>query len=74
MRSAFADFGWGIQDVKNAYLQLRMSHYYKTDSSKVKPGVALDFYKACIEGEYIYTHFYIDDLTKTLVINSFKQM
>ena len=71
-RDAFQLFGWGLSDIKDAYRKLQPRHFYKTDVSKIKPGVYLDFYKATINGERIYTHLYINDKS-TLVINSFKR-
>jgi len=70
---AYKQFGWGLSDIKNAYKKLRSRHFDKTDVSDYKEGVALDFYKATIYGEKIYTHFYINDKSKFLVINSFHE-
>jgi len=70
LRDAFQLFGWGLSDIKGAYRRLQPRHFYKTDVSKAKAGVYLDFYKATINGERIYTHFYIND-ESVLVINSF---
>jgi hypothetical protein len=70
VRDAFQLFGWGVSDIKDAYRRLRPRHFHKTDESKVKAGVYLDFYKATINGERIYTHFYINN-ESILVINSF---
>lgn len=72
-RDAYQQFGWGLSDIKNAYRKLRPNHFHKTDVSKFKSGIALDFYKATINGENIYTHFYINDKSKFLVINSFHE-
>jgi len=69
---AFQLFGWGLSDIKDAYRKLQPKHFYKTDVSKAKAGVYLDFYKATINRERIYTHFYIDNKSR-LVINSFKR-
>ena len=71
-RDAFQLFGWGLSDIFDAYTKLQPKHFYKTDVSKHKPGVYLDFYKATINGERIYTHFYINNKS-FLVINSFKR-
>ena len=71
-RDAFQLFGWGLSDIKDAYRKLQPRHFYKTDVSKYKAEVYLDFYKATINGERIYTHFYISD-ESILVINSFKR-
>ena|GEM_PF-1116932 len=72
-RDADQQFGWGLSDIEDAYKKLQPKHFHKTDVSKLKAGVALDFYKATINGEKIYTHFYIDDKSKFLVINSFHE-
>lgn len=43
--------------------------------SKVKPRIVIDYYKAPgLNGENIYTHFYVDDSVDKLVINSFKEI
>jgi hypothetical protein len=72
-RDAYQLFGWVVSDIKDAYRKLQPRHFYKTDPSKAKAGVYLDFYKATINGERIYTHFYINDKSNLLVINSFKE-
>ncbi len=72
-RDAYQKFGWGFSDIKDAYRKLQLKHFHKTDVSESKPGVALDFYKAIINGEKIYTHFYINDKSKFVVINSFHE-
>jgi hypothetical protein len=72
-RLAYRQFGWGLCDIKDAYRKLRPKHFHKSDVSKYKAGVYLDIYKATINGEKIYTHFYIDNNSKFLVINSFHQ-
>jgi hypothetical protein len=75
VRDAFQLFGWGLSDIYDAYKKLQPKHFHKTDPSRAKPGVYLDFYKATINGEKIYTHFYIDsfDNKPVLVINSLKR-
>ena len=70
---AYQQFGWGLSDIKDAYRKLRPKHFHKTNVSKYIPGVAIDTYKATINGEQIYTHFYINDKSKLLVINSFHE-
>lgn len=72
-RDAYQQFGWGLSDIKDAYRKLQPKQFHKTDASKFKAGIVLDFYKATINGEKIYTHFYIDDKSKRLVINSFHE-
>ncbi len=73
LTDAYQLFGWDSSDIKDAYRKLQAKHFHKTDASKYLPGVALDFYKATINGEKIYTHFYIEDKSKFLVINSFHE-
>jgi hypothetical protein len=73
IRDAYQEFGWELSDIKDAYRKLQTKHFHKTDVSKYLPGVALDFYKATINGEKIYTHFYIDDKSQRLIINSFHE-
>lgn len=67
---ALRQFGWELPDIEDAYRRLKPSHFLKTAPSIYKPGVYLDFYEATIDGERIYTHFYIDH-DGLLVINSF---
>lgn len=71
-RDAFQLFGWGLSDITDAYRKLQPKHFCKTEVSKAIPRVYLDFYKATINGERIYTHFYINNKS-VLVINSFKR-
>lgn len=67
-------FGWGLSDIENAYRKLKSKHYYKSAFSECKSEVIiLDVYKATIKGEIIYTHFYIDDRSGFLIINSFHE-
>jgi len=68
-RDAFQLFGWGLSDIFDAYRKLQPRHFHKTDASRAKSGVYLDIYEATINGERIYTHFYINDQS-ILVINS----
>jgi N-acetyl-gamma-glutamylphosphate reductase len=43
--------------------------------AKFDPLVVVDYYKAYrLKGEEIYTHFYINDTTGRLVVNSFKEI
>lgn len=75
LRSAQDCFGWETGEILDAYLKLKPDHFYKTDNSKTNPNVVIDIYKAnAINGESIYTHFYIDDTFRKLVINSFKTL
>lgn len=75
LRSAENDFGWGVEDIRNAILALRPTHFYKTEPSKCKPAIMVDYYKAYnLKKENIYTHFYIDNEEVWVVINSFKRI
>jgi hypothetical protein len=74
LRCAFQDFEWGKEGIFNVYRKLQPRHFLKKANSKIKrPTVVIDYYKANIDGEDIYTHFYIDDTIGKLVINSFKR-
>jgi hypothetical protein len=74
IRCAFQDFGLGIEGILNVYRKLQPRHFFKKANSRIKkPTVVIDYYKASIDGEDIYTHFYIDDTNGKLVINSFKK-
>lgn len=72
-KNALKDFGWGKQDIYKMYMMLGKHHFYKSETSKLSPLIVIDHYKAHLSGEDIYTHFYIDDYSNKLVINSFKQ-
>jgi hypothetical protein len=66
---AYKDFGWETPDILDAFRKLRTSHFLKSANSNLNYSIMLDFYKAHIKGEDIYTHFYFSD--DKLVINSF---
>lgn len=74
LRCAFRDFEWGETDILNVYRKLQPKHFHKTASYEGRPTVAVDYYKANLYGEDIYTHFYIDDTEGKLVISSFKKI
>jgi len=68
-------FGWSSEDIFAALARLKPSHFYKSDKSIYDPKIVLDFYKARgLMGENVYTHFYINDHSEELVINSFKEI
>ena len=72
--SALNDFGWGIDDIKNAIKKLQSRHFCKSADHHNRAGTVLDYYKARgIKTEDIYTHFYIDD-SGFLIISSFKRL
>ena len=73
-RSSFNDFGWGIDEIKDAMKKLKSKHFYKSADHDRRAGTVLDYYKARgIKTEDIYTHFYIDD-SGFLIISSFKRL
>ena len=67
---ALSQFGWEGDDVLRAIGRLRRQDFVKTDPSQKVPGRLLDFYRASMEGEKFYTHFYVDSQGR-LIINSF---
>lgn len=68
-------FGWDASDVLSALSELKLKHFHGKDNSKFKPLIVVDSYRAYgLKGENVYTHFYIDDETGYLVINSFKEI
>ncbi len=73
VQDALKDFGWGTSEILDVYKMLQPKHFYKTDNSKKKSHLVIDIYKAHINGEDIYTHFYIDDTQNKVIINSFKE-
>ena len=76
LNDAQNDFGWKEADVVAALLKLEESMFYGSDTLKHKPETVIDKYRCpkLHEGENVYTHFYINDNTVTLIINSFKQL
>jgi hypothetical protein len=74
IKYAFQDFEWGKEDILNVYRKLQPKHFHKTAGYEGRPTVAVDYYKANLYGEDIYTHFYIDDTERKLVISSFKKI
>ena len=76
-RSAFQDFGWGAPEIKGALRKLKDEHHiqtapYRNRRSQIIPGVMVGYYEGHINGEDIYTHFYVDRSGK-LIVNSFKK-
>lgn len=75
LRYARRDFGWETDDICQALKELRLSHFWKSEPSRIQPSVMIDVYKATgLRGEDVYTHFYIDPKTGELVVNSFKKL
>jgi len=74
-QDAWNDFGWEKKDIVDALNKLQNNHYHKTDFSRFKPGIMIDFYHARgLKGENVYIHFYVDPDSGKLVINSLKRM
>ena len=75
LAGAWKAFGWSSEDILAALASLKPCHFYKSDKSIYDPKIVLDFYKAQgLKGENVYTHFYINDHTEELVVNSFKEI
>jgi hypothetical protein len=69
--TARVDFGWGIEDIRDAVRKLRLKHYCKTSECRTIPGEMVDCYKARgLKGEDVYLHFCVDLETGCLVIQS----
>lgn len=66
------DFGWKLDDIKKALKKLSPNNCYKSEQRFENPGIWVDYYRADVMGEQIYTHFYIDE-TGQLIIDSFKK-
>jgi hypothetical protein len=68
-------FGWDPSDILSALAGLRLKDFQNSDNLKSNSVVVVDRYRAYgLKGENVYTHFYIDDETGYLVINSFKEI
>jgi hypothetical protein len=68
-------FGWDSSDILSALAGLRLKDFQNSDNLKSDSLVVVDSYRAYgLKGENVYTHFYIDDETGYLVINSFKEI
>jgi hypothetical protein len=71
--TAQKDFGWSIDDICKTLLKLPVKSWYKSETKFNNPNIWVDYYRAHnLEGENIYTHFYID--CNNLVIDSFKEI
>ncbi len=73
LTSALKDFGWGANEILKTFEFLKDHHFYKTEPSKLSALLIIDYYKLRFNGEDIYTHFYITNDNKMLIINSFKK-
>lgn len=79
------DFNWGPSDIKRCLLKLNdrehrtnpdKNHYYKTEKHRHFPHTMMDYYKArrVMEGESIYTHYYIKRGDTEVVVSSFHEL
>ncbi|MGL1932200.1 MAG: type II toxin-antitoxin system MqsR family toxin [Desulfotalea sp.] len=79
------DFGWGGIEMSKVILKLNerwhqdnpsKNHFYKTEIHTSFPNTKMDYYKIMngLEGNSIYTHFYIHPDSEMLVISSFKEL
>ena len=83
--TAWNDFGWRPREIIRCLLKLnckdyaanpRTNHFHKKAPHDHIPNTMMDYYKAVkiMEGQSVYTHFYIDSEFQTLVISSFKRL
>ena len=70
--TAFVDFGWTANDIIAAIQKLKVSHFYKSEPSDLIENCMIDYYKAELNEESVYMHFYVRE--NRLVINSFKRL
>ena len=84
-QTASDDFGWQKDDIKKCINKLNgrlhndnkdKNHFYKSEPHRYIPHTVMDYYKAVgiMEGNDVYTHFYIHPQSKRLVISSFKEL
>jgi hypothetical protein len=73
---AYSDFGWEQEDIEKCLLKLRPSQCYDSQPHWHCPEASIDFYRAhnIMEGNDVFTHFYVHPTTGKLTINSFKEI
>ncbi|MBF0378509.1 MAG: type II toxin-antitoxin system MqsR family toxin [Desulfamplus sp.] len=65
-------FGWDIDDICSAILELPIKYCYKSETRFDNPQIWVDYYRAYdLKGENVYTHFYVD--SNNLIIDSLKE-
>ncbi len=77
LETALYHFGWERAEIEMCLLRLKPKHFRKTKEHKsFKTKVMMDYYKAknIMEGNDVYTHFYIHPRTGFLTISSFKEL
>ena len=69
-------FGWKTADILDAFKKLQLKKHFRKRMKKYSDSnITYDVYKAYgLKGENVYTHFYIDDETGRLIIDSFKEI
>jgi hypothetical protein len=83
--AAKKDFNWGARDIERCLLKLNdrshladpdRNHFYKTEEHSRFPHTNMDYYKArrVMEGESVYTHFYVKYDHSQVVVSSFHQL
>jgi len=70
--TALVDFGWTANDIIVAIQKLKVIHFYKSEPSNLIENCMIDYYKAELNEESVYIHFYVRE--NRLVINSFKKL
>jgi hypothetical protein len=70
--TALVDFGWTTDDIIAAIQKLKVIHFYKSEPSNLLENCMIDYYKAELNEESVYLHFYVRE--NRLVINSLKRL
>lgn len=71
--TAQESFGWDIDDICSAILELPIKNCYKSETRFDNPQIWVDYYRAYdLKGENVYTHFYVD--SNNLIIDSLKEV
>jgi hypothetical protein len=70
--TALVDFGWTANDIIAAIQKLKVLHFYKSEPSDLIENCMIDYYKAELNKESVYMHFYVRE--NRLVINSFNRL
>ena len=87
LQDAYDDFGWGHDEITKCLLKLNdkyyldepsKNHFHKTKQHAkfTSTNTMMDYYKIenGLEGNQVYTHFYIHPNSGKLVISSFKEL
>ena len=78
-------FKWGPDKIKECLLKLNdkdysadnnNNHFYKKEPHNHKPNTMMDYYKAknIMNGESVYTHFYVQNSDEKVIISSFHEL